>query len=161
MNLHERTLSVLACKYVSEVVIGAPYIGNLLVMHTCTAININPQSCHNNDASLLAVTADLLDHFSVAVVVHGKTKISGDPISQEVAVYLIIRFINVLINYAVLQDPYAEPKRRGIFQEVESGSTLTTDMIVHRIIARRMDYEKRNEAKEKKELAILEAIQNK
>lgn len=25
MNLHERVLSVLACKYVSEVVIGAPY----------------------------------------------------------------------------------------------------------------------------------------
>jgi len=25
MNLHERVLSVLACRYVSEVVIGAPY----------------------------------------------------------------------------------------------------------------------------------------
>lgn len=25
MNLHERVLSVLACKYVNEVVIGAPY----------------------------------------------------------------------------------------------------------------------------------------
>ncbi|XP_077829467.1 ethanolamine-phosphate cytidylyltransferase isoform X4 [Macaca mulatta] len=37
MNLHERTLSVLACRYVSEVVIGAPY----------------------------AVTAELLSHFKV------------------------------------------------------------------------------------------------
>uniref|UniRef100_A0A673H9S3 ethanolamine-phosphate cytidylyltransferase n=1 Tax=Sinocyclocheilus rhinocerous TaxID=307959 RepID=A0A673H9S3_9TELE len=37
MNIHERTLSVLACRYVSEVVIGAPY----------------------------AVTKDLLDHFKV------------------------------------------------------------------------------------------------
>jgi len=113
MNLHERTLSVLACKYVSEVVIGAPYI----------------------------VTADLLDHFSVAIVAHGKTNLSNDPVSQE--------------------DPYAEPKRRGIFQGIQSGSDLTTDMIVHRIIARRMEYEKRNEAKEKKELAILEAMQKK
>ncbi|XP_040386674.1 ethanolamine-phosphate cytidylyltransferase isoform X3 [Cygnus olor] len=63
MNIHERTLSVLACRYVSEVVIGAPY----------------------------AVTADLLDHFR-------------------------------------------EPKRRGIFQLVDSGSNLTTDLIVQRII---------------------------
>ncbi|XP_026762518.1 ethanolamine-phosphate cytidylyltransferase isoform X1 [Galleria mellonella] len=45
MNLHERVLSVLACKYVHEVVIGAPY----------------------------SVTADLMDHFRVKVVCHGLT----------------------------------------------------------------------------------------
>ncbi|KAI5637078.1 cytidylyltransferase-like domain-containing protein [Phthorimaea operculella] len=50
MNLHERVLSVLACKYVHEVVIGAPY----------------------------AVTADLMDHFKVQVVCHGATPISPD-----------------------------------------------------------------------------------
>uniref|UniRef100_K1QX84 ethanolamine-phosphate cytidylyltransferase n=1 Tax=Magallana gigas TaxID=29159 RepID=K1QX84_MAGGI len=50
MNLHERTLSVLACRYVSEVVIGAPY----------------------------AVTADLMDHFKVDVVCHGQTPIMPD-----------------------------------------------------------------------------------
>jgi len=41
---------------------------------------------------------------------------------------------------------------------VDSGSDLTTEKFVHRIIARRMDYEERNAAKERKELAILEAI---
>ncbi|XP_056017118.1 ethanolamine-phosphate cytidylyltransferase-like [Ostrea edulis] len=50
MNLHERTLSVLACRYVSEVVIGAPY----------------------------AVTADLMDHFKVDLVCHGQTPIMPD-----------------------------------------------------------------------------------
>ncbi|XP_049873965.1 ethanolamine-phosphate cytidylyltransferase isoform X2 [Pectinophora gossypiella] len=50
MNLHERVLSVLACKYVHEVVIGAPY----------------------------SVTADLMDHFKVKVVCHGLTPISPD-----------------------------------------------------------------------------------
>ncbi|KAJ2943729.1 hypothetical protein O0L34_g16843 [Tuta absoluta] len=50
MNLHERVLSVLACKYVHEVVIGAPY----------------------------AVTADLMDHFKVEVVCHGATPIARD-----------------------------------------------------------------------------------
>ncbi|XP_046359444.1 ethanolamine-phosphate cytidylyltransferase-like isoform X1 [Haliotis rufescens] len=50
MNLHERTLSVLACKYVSEVVIGAPY----------------------------AVTKDLMNHFKVDMVCHGMTPIMPD-----------------------------------------------------------------------------------
>lgn len=46
MNLHERVLSVLACKYVNEVVIGAPY----------------------------KVTEDLMNHFNVSMVVHGSTQ---------------------------------------------------------------------------------------
>ncbi|XP_076458766.1 ethanolamine-phosphate cytidylyltransferase-like isoform X1 [Babylonia areolata] len=47
MNLHERVLSVLACRYVSEVVIGAPY----------------------------EVTPELMDHFKVDLVCHGNTPI--------------------------------------------------------------------------------------
>ena len=50
MNLHERTLSVLACRHVDEVVIGAPY----------------------------AVTADLMDHFRVDLVCHGDTPVADD-----------------------------------------------------------------------------------
>lgn len=50
MNLHERTLSVLACKYVNEVVIGAPY----------------------------TVTEDLINHFKVDIVCHGQTPIASD-----------------------------------------------------------------------------------
>lgn len=50
MNLHERVLSVLACKYVSEVVIGAPY----------------------------AVTRNLMEHFKVDLVFHGQTPIQPD-----------------------------------------------------------------------------------
>lgn len=55
MNLHERVLSVLACKYVSEVVIGAPYI----------------------------VTKDLMEHFKVDVVVHGETPVSLDENGED------------------------------------------------------------------------------
>ncbi|KAG1655984.1 Ethanolamine-phosphate cytidylyltransferase [Nymphon striatum] len=50
MNLHERVLSVLACRYVNEVVIGAPY----------------------------AVTADLMKHFKIDVVCHGVTRVMPD-----------------------------------------------------------------------------------
>ncbi|XP_018409122.1 PREDICTED: ethanolamine-phosphate cytidylyltransferase isoform X2 [Nanorana parkeri] len=110
MNIHERTLSVLACRYVSEVVIGAPY----------------------------SATSDLLDHFKVDLVCHGKTEVLPDRDGS---------------------DPYAEPKRRGIFRTVDSGSCLTTDDIVQRIIKNRLEYEARNQKKEAKELAVFEAQQ--
>ncbi|XP_008574517.1 PREDICTED: ethanolamine-phosphate cytidylyltransferase isoform X2 [Galeopterus variegatus] len=87
MNLHERTLSVLACR--------------------------------------------------VDLVCHGKTEIMPDRDGS---------------------DPYQEPKRRGIFRQVDSGSDLTTDLIVQRIIKNRLEYEARNQKKEAKELAFLEAM---
>uniref|UniRef100_A0A672NRA0 ethanolamine-phosphate cytidylyltransferase n=1 Tax=Sinocyclocheilus grahami TaxID=75366 RepID=A0A672NRA0_SINGR len=90
MNIHERTLSVLACRYVSEVVIGAPY----------------------------AVGKDLLDHFK-------------------------------------------EPKKRGIFRILDSSSNLTTDYIMQRIIENRLQFEARNQKKEAKEMAVIEALKHK
>lgn len=50
-----------------------------------------------------------------------------------------------------------EPKKRGIFCHVDSGNDLTTDLIVQRIIKNRLAYEARNQKKEAKELAFLEA----
>ncbi|XP_037958482.1 ethanolamine-phosphate cytidylyltransferase isoform X3 [Teleopsis dalmanni] len=110
MNLHERVLSVLACKHVNEVVIGAPY----------------------------CVTEDLLDHFRVDVVCHGQTPIA---------------FENGNI------DPYGIPKIRGIFTVIDSGNSMTTERIVERIISHRLEYERRNCAKEKKEIEAFEALQ--
>ncbi|XP_048847168.1 ethanolamine-phosphate cytidylyltransferase-like isoform X3 [Brienomyrus brachyistius] len=109
MNIHERTLSVLACRYVSEVVIGAPY----------------------------AVTRDLLDHFKVDLVCHGKTEVFPDKDGS---------------------DPYAEPKKRGILRTVDSGNSLTTDDIVQRIIKNRLQFEARNQKKEAKEMAVIQAM---
>ncbi|XP_030645692.1 ethanolamine-phosphate cytidylyltransferase isoform X4 [Chanos chanos] len=109
MNIHERTLSVLACRYVSEVVIGAPY----------------------------AVTKDLLDHFKVDLVCHGKTEVFPDKDGS---------------------DPYAEPRRQGILRTVDSGNSLTTDDIVQRIIKNRLLFEERNQKKEAKEMAVIQAM---
>jgi len=109
MNLHERVLSVLACKviiflngflylllnyftiyfqYVSEVVIGAPY----------------------------SVTTDLMNHFNVDVVCHGKTPVKMD------------------VNG---EDPYAVPKAMNKFITVDSENNMTTEKIVERIINNR------------------------
>ncbi|RXN29565.1 ethanolamine-phosphate cytidylyltransferase-like protein [Labeo rohita] len=109
MNIHERTLSVLACRYVSEVVIGAPY----------------------------AVTKDLLDHFKVDLVCHGKTEVFPDRDGS---------------------DPYAVPRKMGILRTVDSGNSLTTDNIVQRIIKNRLLFEARNQKKEAKEMAVIQAM---
>lgn len=109
MNLHERTLSVLAYRCVDEVVIGAPY----------------------------TVTAEMMEHFNISLVVHGMTNIADDLDGQ---------------------DPYAEPKRRGKFMQLDSGNTLTTEILVQRILNKRLEYQERNKKKEQKEIAAYEAF---
>lgn len=112
MNLHERTLSVLACKYVNEVVIGAPYY----------------------------VSEDLMNHFRVDVVCHGQTPIANDHDGS---------------------DPYSIPKKMGKFVLVDSGNPMTTEQIVERIIRHRLEFETRNKKKEKKELDLINSLQQK
>lgn len=48
MNLHERVLSVLACKYVDEVIIGAPYIVSRNVLDSVGKVSI---VCHGSNRS--------------------------------------------------------------------------------------------------------------
>ncbi|XP_041987633.1 ethanolamine-phosphate cytidylyltransferase isoform X2 [Aricia agestis] len=110
MNLHERVLSVLACKYVHEVVIGAPY----------------------------EVTAELMEHFRVGVVCHGRTHIAAG---------------------ADHRDPYIVPKQRGCFKILDSGNNMTTEDIVQRIIRHRLEFEERNNKKEQKEISIMKSAQ--
>ena len=62
-----------------------------------------------------SVTAEMLDHFRVSVVCHGSTPVADDTDGQ---------------------DPYAEPRRRGQFVQVESGNSLTTEMLVQRILSK-------------------------
>nr|XP_039263385.1 ethanolamine-phosphate cytidylyltransferase-like [Styela clava] len=55
MNLHERVLSVLACRHVDEVVIGAPY----------------------------TVSRDIMAHFKVNLVIHGNSKVYADSVGGD------------------------------------------------------------------------------
>lgn len=84
------------------------------------------------------VTKDLIEHCKVDVVIHGMTPINS--------------------NHG---DPYAIPKTMKKFLAIDSGNTMTTEKIVERIIKNRMEYEKRNAVKEKKESAVFEAMQQK
>uniref|UniRef100_A0A1I7ZET6 ethanolamine-phosphate cytidylyltransferase n=1 Tax=Steinernema glaseri TaxID=37863 RepID=A0A1I7ZET6_9BILA len=113
MSLHERVLSCLAYKPVSEVVIGAPY----------------------------EVTKELIDRFRVQVVVQGSRTDHHDTIDGV--------------------DPYALPKKLGIYKTVDSGNDMTTDKIIDRIIDHRRAYESRNRNKERKEIAAYKALMTK
>lgn len=80
-----------------------------------------------------------MDHFKVDIVVHGSTEIAKD--------------------YVTSGDPYEVPKQLGKFKTLSSGNDMTTEKIVDRIIRNRLDFEQRNIKKEKKELAVLEAME--
>ena len=114
MNLNERVLSVLSCRYVDEVIIGAPY----------------------------SVTKDVLEKiYKVNVVAHGVT--SALPDSDH-------------------QDPYKLPKELGIYKTIETQySKVTYNTIIERIVSNRIAYEERNRKKEAKELAAIEAANQK
>jgi len=109
MNLHERVLSVLACRYVNDVIIGAPY----------------------------SVSSELMNQFKIDIVVHGLTDIIVDVDGS---------------------DPYLEPKRLGKFKLVDSGNSLSTIDIVDRIISNSMQFRLRNSNKEKREIAVIKAL---
>lgn len=50
---------------------------------------------------------------------------------------------------------YAAAQHLGMLREIESGSTLTTTQVVHRIVASRQQFEERNRKKEAKELSEM------
>eukprot|EP00123_Amoebidium_parasiticum_P005577 comp16739_c0_seq1/m.15047 comp16739_c0_seq1/g.15047 ORF comp16739_c0_seq1/g.15047 comp16739_c0_seq1/m.15047 type:complete len:393 (-) comp16739_c0_seq1:586-1764(-) len=109
MNLHERVLSVLSNRHVDDIVIGCP----------------------------LKVTAELLDHFKVDVVVKG---VGPAPKCEDGS------------------DPFELAYQRGIVKEINSNNTLSADKIVERIIKNRLRFEARNKKKVEKELRIIEAL---
>jgi len=82
------------------------------------------------------VSKELMQHFKVDLVCHGTANVANDEDGS---------------------DPYEEPKRQGKFEVVPSGNELTTEGLVQRIVAKRLQYEVRNEKKEKKEMAAYKA----
>lgn len=81
-----------------------------------------------------------MSHFKVSVVCHGKTPIAPDRDGS---------------------DPYSAPKRKGCFKEIDSNNKMTTEHIVQRIIKNRVEFEIRNQMKEKKEINLVNALSNK
>ena len=58
-------------------------------------------------------------------------------------------------------DPYEIPKTMGIFKNIDSKCSLTTDCIIDRIVANRSKFSKRNAEKQAKEAAVFKAWEEK
>ncbi|KAJ6647398.1 Ethanolamine-phosphate cytidylyltransferase [Pseudolycoriella hygida] len=101
LTLSERVMNLLACKYVNEVVVNAPK----------------------------KVTFDVMDHFNVHQVYHG-------------------RFFDSTGDY----DPYEIPKKMGKFDRIDSRSDVTTEQIIQRIKRSDEEYRSTNKTKEENEM---------
>ncbi|KHJ97135.1 cytidyltransferase domain protein [Oesophagostomum dentatum] len=84
------------------------------------------------------VSDDIIDRFNISVVCQGSRVPHHDKSGN---------------------DPFEAPKRRGIYCEVDSGSDMTTEKIIERIIEHRLEFERRNRQKEAKEEAAFAALQ--
>ncbi|VDN57725.1 unnamed protein product [Dracunculus medinensis] len=81
------------------------------------------------------VTKDLITRFNIQVVANGIKKTYDDS----------------------LYDPFKIPKEMGIFRLIDSGSDMTTEKIIKRIIDHRLEFQNRNDAKERKEIDLFNA----
>lgn len=115
MNLNERVLGVLSCRYVDEVVMGVPF----------------------------RVTKDLIEKLNVDVVVAGRNLEEFDASESDAEGG----------SPSSVSTPYDVPKRLGIFHEVDSGTDLTTDRLIERVVENRRAFLERQAAKKKKDTA--------
>ncbi len=118
LSLHERVLSVLGCKFVDDVLIDAPY----------------------------TVTKEMIDSLNIAVVVKGLSDNSTHASHNDLASLDSSGNSNSNINNnnnnnnTSPGDAYALPRKMGILQEINSGSTLNVLDIIKRVHGQRDRY---------------------
>ena len=105
MNINERTLGVLSCRYVDEVVIGAPW----------------------------TLTKEMIEMMKINLVVTGTIRTDH-----------------------IVDDCYKVAKEMGIFQQIDSASSITTSTVITRILKNYELFDKRNKKKEQIEGQIIE-----
>ncbi|CCW62756.1 unnamed protein product [Phytomonas sp. EM1] len=101
MNLNERILGVLSCRFVDEVVMGVPII----------------------------ITEDIIKSLRIDIVVSGKFRVEDNSNTSEIDL------------------SHELPKKLGIYREVDSECTLSTDTLIERIVRNRMDFINRQSKK--------------
>ena len=115
MNMQERALSVIGCKYVDDVLIDAPY----------------------------DITATMLASLKITAVVRGSMQSEGeryDPIDEQFLPVGPDTPTPAMSKY-YQRDPYALPREKGILHVVPSISGLSAAEIVDRIHLQRQRYE--------------------
>jgi ethanolamine-phosphate cytidylyltransferase len=114
MNMQERALSVIGCKFVDDVLIDAPYV----------------------------ITPTMLASLKITAVVRGSMQSDAersDPIDKEFTITADTP-MNPPRKYPYHRDPYAVPRERGILHVIPSVSGLSAAEIVDRIHEQRERY---------------------
>lgn len=167
MSLNERCLSVLACKYVDEVVFGSPLVvGEKLlreVFHVDQVVHL-PALDGNGKGKYVMMSGQEYEHFLSNSSLNGVT-----PVTETAEKQSDVEFI----------DPYRVAKKLGIYLklepkdlkslpvpkelEKEAGKTdpsyiMTTNDIILRIKQNRQVFEERNKRKAKKSAAEDEML---
>lgn len=119
MNMQERALSVIGCKFVDDVLIDAPY----------------------------DITSTMLSSLKVTAVVRGSMQVDAerfDPIDEEFKDKVAPDTpASGPRKYPYMRDPYAIPREKGILHVVPSISGLSAAEIVDRIHLQRERYKKK------------------
>jgi len=126
LNMHERVLSLLGCKFVDDVLIDAPYV----------------------------VTKEMIDSLNISIVLKGHVENNNNNNSTYEKDHF--RNLHVepspeKQNSDDFEDPYAVPRVLGILKSVESKSTITILDIVERVIAQRDRFSKKYQNKSAQE----------
>ena len=119
MNLHERVLNVLSCKYVDEVVMGAPFE---LTKDLCRTLNV----------SVVATLPSGLEYMNLYPSSDSSSENAEENRLQEIQSLEKVRIC-----------------------AVTTSRLLSTDDVIHRIVANRMKYERRNRTRVAKEETYL------
>jgi len=147
MNLHERVLNVLSCKFVDEVVIGAPWQVTRDIM---TSLNIR----------IVVVASVVTSAATKSSSSSSSTSSSSSSSSSHASSYADFDQLTTTTTGGIevstdAPDPYEYPRKSGQIQLVSVSRTVSSQDVVRRIIQNRLKYEKRNKARSKKELAYL------
>jgi ethanolamine-phosphate cytidylyltransferase len=122
LNMHERVLSLLGCKFVDDVLIDAPYV----------------------------LTKEMIDSLNISVVLKGHAE-NNNIYEKDHFRHLHVEPSPEKHNLDDFDDPYAVPRELGILKSVESKSTLTILDIVERVIAQRDRFSKKYQSKSAQE----------
>ncbi len=127
MNLHERLLSVLGCKFMNDVLIDAP----------------------------LEITPDMIASLRISEVVHGtESDDNNSDMSHGAPLSFVIYFLHIHnLTYLVTCTArrYRYPKEMGIFTVVPSPSDFKLDNILSRIQKKQAELQRKIDRKKRAE----------
>ena len=140
MNLNERVLSVLGCKYVDDVLIDAPYVITkemIQSMHVSVVLTGKPldsqmHTPHTSSATLSTIVASTSSSSFLSPspsIVPATANISSSNIAAAGMIHSGIEDFNRLLSI----DPFVIPRQMGILETLNRKNTMSIFDIISKI----------------------------